>query len=404
MQAVTTTMTNQPALKLEKLSKRFGADYVVQGIDLEVRHGETVALLGPSGCGKSTTLRMVAGLERPSEGGITCEGRVISSAAEGVFLPPEQRQVGMVFQAYALWPHKTVFENVAYPLQLRRMSTAVVRKKVLEALALVGLAELESRPVPRLSGGQQQRVALARALVYEPSILLLDEPFSNLDTKLRTQLRLELKELQKKIRLTTLFVTHDQVEALSIADRVVIMNRGRIEEINTPRNVYENSSTRFVRDFLGKVVTLRAVVLAREPGAVRLGLGDQAGADRTQALVVPGGPEVVREGELVEVAARPEDVRVAASPAELPAHNVLEGRIETLLFVGSGFECKIRVGGQTVLLELPRSVAWAEGQSVYIHLPPQATRVWSLADADAADAVPARAGAKPAAAVAVAVA
>jgi iron(III) transport system ATP-binding protein len=308
----------------------------------------------------------------------------------------------MVFQAYALWPHKTVFENVAYPLQLRRLSAAVVRKKVLEALALVGLAELESRPVPRLSGGQQQRVALARALVYEPSILLLDEPFSNLDTKLRTQLRLELKELQKKIRLTTLFVTHDQVEALSIADRVVIMNRGRIEEINTPRNVYEHSSTRFVRDFLGKVVTLGGLVLAREPGAVRLGLGDEAGAgaDRRQALAVPCGPEAVREGELVEVAARPEDVRVAASPAELPAHNVLEGRIETLLFVGSGFECKIRVGGQTVLLELPRSVAWAEGQAVYIHLPPQATRVWSLADAAAA--VPACAGAKPAAAVAVA--
>lgn len=400
MHAVTTTTTNAPALKLEQVSKRFGPDYVVEGIDLELARGETVALLGPSGCGKSTTLRMVAGLERPSEGVITCEGRVISSAAQGVFLPPEQRKVGMVFQAYALWPHKTVFENVAYPLQLRGMAGAVIRRKVLEALALVGLAELESRPVPRLSGGQQQRVALARALVYEPTLLLLDEPFSNLDTKLRTQLRLELRELQKKIRLTTLFVTHDQVEALSIADRVVIMNRGRIEEIGTPRKVYEHSSTRFVRDFLGKVVTFRAVVLASGQGEVQLGVGDETRADRAQPLTAPHGAAPARAGDLVEIAARPEDVRVAASRAELPAHNVLEGRIETLLFVGSGFECKIRVGVQSVLLELPRSVAWAEGQPVFVHLPPLATRVWPLADA--APAVPGCAAAKPAAAVAVA--
>ncbi|MEX0729800.1 MAG: ABC transporter ATP-binding protein [Aquisalimonadaceae bacterium] len=365
-----------PALKLENLSKAFGADYAVQGINLDVEHGETVALLGPSGCGKSTTLRMVAGLEQPTDGAIYCEGKVIASVADNLFCPPEKRNIGMVFQAYALWPHKTAYENVAYPLELRRIKASVVRRKVYESLELVGLAGLEDRPVPRLSGGQQQRVALARALVYEPSILLLDEPFSNLDTKLRTQLRLELKELQKKIKLTTLFVTHDQVEALSVADRVVIMNSGRVEQIDAPGNVYEKSRTRFVRDFLGKVITLEATVKELPgPGKLRLAVDDCAGTQMISASCRSGSCGV---GDRMEIAIRPEEVRVGGVDQDLRGGNVVEGRIEALLYVGSCFESKIRIGKESVFLDIPRSINWKEQQPIFIQLPESSITLWPL--------------------------
>ncbi len=219
---------------------------------LDVRRGEVFTLLGPSGCGKTTTLRLVAGLERPDGGEITLRGRVVASAPRRVFVAPNRRNLGMVFQSYAIWPHMTVFENVAYPLTLRGLGRGGdPRSRVARVLDLVGLAGMEARSATLLSGGQMQRLALCRALVYEPDLLLLDEPFSNLDAKLREQMRLELRVLQRRLGITVLFVTHDQIEALSLSDRIAVMRQGRVEQVGPPRSLYEQPASAFVRDFLG---------------------------------------------------------------------------------------------------------------------------------------------------------
>ncbi|MYK34154.1 MAG: ABC transporter ATP-binding protein, partial [Chloroflexi bacterium] len=206
-------------LQLDRVSRTFGTTKAVDQVSLDVHAGEIFTLLGPSGCGKTTTLRLVAGLEQPDNGEIWVRDRLVASVPRNTFVPPHQRMMGMVFQSYAIWPHMNVFDNVSYPLRIRRMKRAEIRERVERVLNLVGLDGLESRPAPMLSGGQQQRVALARALIYEPAVLLLDEPFSNLDSKLREQMRVEVKQLQKTLGITVLFVTHDQTEALSLSDR-----------------------------------------------------------------------------------------------------------------------------------------------------------------------------------------
>ena len=215
-------------LRLDGVSKLFGSILAVDGVSLEIERGEIFTLLGPSGCGKTTTLRLVAGLEQPDGGEITLRDRVVASVPRRTFVAPHRRNLGMVFQSYAIWPHMTVFENVAYPLELRGVRRALVRERVAAVLELVGLAGLETRAATLLSGGQMQRLALCRALVYEPDLLLLDEPFSNLDAKLREQMRVELKLLQQKIGITVVYVTHDQLEALSLSDQVVVLNQGKI--------------------------------------------------------------------------------------------------------------------------------------------------------------------------------
>ncbi len=252
----------ETVLALDRVSKRFSEAAAVDSVSLSIRRGEVFTLLGPSGCGKTTTLRLVAGLEHPDAGEITLRDRVVASAARRHFVAPNQRNLGMVFQSYAVWPHMTVFENVAYPLQLRGLPKAAVREKVARVLDLVGLGGLETRPGTLLSGGQMQRLALCRALVYEPDLLLLDEPFSNLDAKLREQMRVEVKLLQRRLGITVLFVTHDQVEALSLSDRIAVMHRGRVEQVGSPRALYERPASAFVRDFLGQTVVLTGRVAA----------------------------------------------------------------------------------------------------------------------------------------------
>src|SRR5579884_3599892 len=205
-----------------------------------------LALLGPSGCGKTTTLRMVAGLERPTAGEIIFEGQTMASVSRAIYVPPDKRNTGMVFQSYALWPHMTVWENIAYPLKLRRVARKEAQAKVEYAIELIGLQAYAHASVTKLSGGQQQRVALARALVYEPSLLLLDEPFSNLDTKLREQMRVEIKLLQSKLGITILFVTHDQVEALSLSTRLAVLHQGRVQQVGAPREIYDVPINQFV--------------------------------------------------------------------------------------------------------------------------------------------------------------
>src|SRR5256714_4092946 len=237
-----------------------------QDVSFTVEEGRLFTLLGPSGCGKTTTLRSIAGLERPRAGEISVNGRVVFSSSSGVFVAPNRRGFGMVFQSYAIWPHMTVFENAAFPLEVgnRKYTRKQVRENVMRVLTAVQLDELADREATRLSGGQQQRLALARALVMEPQLLLLDEPLSNLDAKLRERMRFELKRLQRELRITTVYVTHDQSEALALSHSIAVMNAGRIQQVGTPREFYERPGSQFVADFAGTTTLLEAILSAAD--------------------------------------------------------------------------------------------------------------------------------------------
>ncbi|MDE2765838.1 MAG: ABC transporter ATP-binding protein [Chloroflexota bacterium] len=365
---------NGAVLQLRGVSKSFGSVRAVASMDLDIRAGEVFTLLGPSGCGKTTTLRLLAGFEEPDAGEIVFAGRPIVSVQRRVNVPPHKRDMGMVFQSYAVWPHMTVFENVAYPLRARRVPRAEIRERVLRALELVGLQGLEERPGPLLSGGQQQRVAVARALVYEPRLLLLDEPFSNLDARLREQMRVELKILQRELGISVLLVTHDQIEALSLSDRLAVMNMGSVEQLGPPDEVYSAPVSPFVRDFLGRVVVLSGVVESAAGGtaAVRIRAAGEP------VLQCPCEGEPPEEGRAVSVAVRPEVVSVTPGAADgALAPNAIEGRIEALLFMGDSYECRIELGeDQHVLLQAPRTVRWEEGSPVVLGFPQEHLTLW----------------------------
>jgi ABC-type Fe3+/spermidine/putrescine transport system ATPase subunit len=330
------TMNDKPVLELRDVTKRFGDVVAVNRVNVAIQPGEVFTLLGPSGCGKSTTLRIVAGLENPDEGQLLLNDRLIVSARDGLFLPPERRNMGMVFQSYAIWPHFTVFENIAFPLRLRRWSRDRIRERVREVLDIVGLSGLQDRGATMLSGGQQQRVALARALSYNPEILLLDEPLSNLDAKLREHMRLELHSIQRRLGIAVLFVTHDQTEAMTLSDRVAVMNAGQLEQVGPPSEVYERPATPFVRDFLGRALILEGVVrrgtdgahleLADEPGrALSFGDGQLSGFD---------------DGAAVAVACRPEDTRLEP-PGPVTANRV-PVVVEEAAYLGERVEYSVR--------------------------------------------------------------
>src|SRR3954470_13125876 len=299
-------------ITIRGLSKSFGANAegaAVNDIDLEIKDNSFVTLLGPSGCGKTTTLRLIAGYIIPDHGTIEVDGRQLSSA--GAVVPPESRGMGMVFQNYAVWPHKNVYENVVFGLKLRKVPAAAARKKVEETLGLVNLSGLEARYPNELSGGQQQRVALARSLVVEPDILLLDEPLSNLDAKLRERMRVELKDLQRRTRITFVYVTHDQAEALALSDMVAVMSGGRLQQFGTPFDVYAHPASRMVADFMGLVnlVPGRVRALANGGGTVEIS------PDLTLGVAAVHG---LKPGEGVDVAIRPEYIRLGG-PAGVSA-------------------------------------------------------------------------------------
>ena len=362
-------------LTIRRLTKKFDSFTAVDNIDLDVNPGEMLALLGPSGCGKTTTLRMIAGLARPTSGDIEYEGRPFVSTARRIHLPPEKRNIGMVFQSYALWPHMTVFDNVGYPLRLRRVKSSEIKTRVQAVLDLIGLGALAGQTVPQLSGGQQQRVALARALVYEPSLMLFDEPFSNLDAQLRAQMRIELKALRKKVHMTGLFVTHDQIEALSLADRVAIMRLGKIEQLGAPIEVYRTPATRFVRDFLGKVINLHGKVRSTAAnGEIAVDIDGLSGGP---VLAKAAAGVSLKPGDKAEVSIRPEYAEVLREPRGSAA-NVVAGTIEDLLFTGDGFETRTRIGDGTILLQLSADGAWREGQNIALHLRQDAVTAWPL--------------------------
>jgi len=368
-------MQKQNILCLKDVHKFFpGGNRAVNGLTLEIRQGEIFTLLGPSGCGKTTTLRMIAGLEQPDEGEIRLHEKILASPAQNISVPPHKRRMGMVFQSYAIWPHLTVFETVAYPLRARRTPAIEIRKRVAHMLELVGLQGKEDRPGPALSGGQQQRVALARALVYEPEILLLDEPFSNLDAKLREQMRIELKLLQRRVGVTVILVTHDQMEALSLSDRMVVMNQGQAEQIGTPKHLYEMPATPFVKDFIGKSVSLKAEIEsigADKQITVTMG----AGKDRQRLVSRNNFVESGGKGQKVAVTARPEDIAVNPNGAGA-GQNQLEGTVNALLFMGDRFECHVKIGEQAILVYTPRNQQLEEGQKVRLYFPPEDISVW----------------------------
>jgi ABC-type Fe3+/spermidine/putrescine transport system ATPase subunit len=333
------SVPDAPVLELSGLSKRFGNVVAVDHISFTILPGEVFTLLGPSGCGKSTTLRLVAGLEQPEEGTLQLRGKTIVSAAQRLFLPPERRNMGMVFQSYAIWPHMTVFENVAFPLQLRHWPKQKIREAVGHTLGVVGLAGLEQRPATMLSGGQQQRVALARALVYNPDILLLDEPLSNLDAKLREHMRDELRSLQRRLGIAVLFVTHDQAEAMALSDRVAVMNAGHIEQVGTPVEVYERPATAFVRDFLGRAITLECVV-RREASRGWLEL---AAEPSTSFAFNDSVLDQYATGSGMHLSCRPEDLQL--TPAGAGGQNSFRATVEEVLYLGERIEYRVRTGG-----------------------------------------------------------
>ncbi len=363
-------------LKLDHVSKFFGPVQAVKEASLEVHRGEVLTLLGPSGCGKTTTLRMIVGLERVSEGEIIYGGRIVDSATRRQFVPPHKRNMGMVFQSYAIWPHMTVFENVAYPLKIRRVKGREVRERVGHALEQVGLAGYEQRPATMLSGGQQQRVAVARALVFEPDILLMDEPFSNLDAKLREQMRGELRILQRRLGITVLFVTHDQIEALSLSDRIVVMNQGKIEQVGTPVELYRHPATPAVRDFLGRTIMFHGQIVRHEAaGSATVRLQDERGPLVLARHVAEDG---LAPGDPCAVAIRPESIHVRPGDGSAGQQaNAVAGKVETLLFIGDRYEAAVALPwGQSVVIYLPPSDEWQEGRDIVIDLPAEDVHVW----------------------------
>jgi ABC-type Fe3+/spermidine/putrescine transport system ATPase subunit len=360
-------------LRLERISKSFGDFKAIDDLNLTVQQGEVFALLGPSGCGKSTTLRQIAGLDHPDSGTISLRDKVLFSSDSGDCVPPQKRNMGMVFQSYAIWPHLSVFETVAYPLRLRRRPADEIDRNTRAMLRQVGLEDMADRPSTNLSGGQQQRVALARALVYQPDVLLLDEPFSNLDVKLREQMRVELKLLQRQVGVTVILVTHDQSEALSLSDRIAVMNAGRVEQVGSPMELYENPATPFVRDFIGQTTKVPVDVIGAEEGSVQVSLGNGSNkltctASRLSSITV---------GTKAAACIRPESVRIGSGVVE-PDGNVLQGSIEALLFLGDRFECAVRVDGVPMVVYAPRTERLLEGQTVKIQVPSQALSLWPL--------------------------
>jgi iron(III) transport system ATP-binding protein len=340
----------------------------VNDVSFEVEEGQFFTLLGPSGCGKTTTLRAIAGLERTDDGTITLDGRVVQSRSPKVFVRSEDRDVGMVFQSYAIWPHMTVYDNVAFPLKAanrrrRRIPRGNVRAHVMDVLEKVQLNGYEKRMASKLSGGQQQRLALARALGSDPKILLLDEPLSNLDAGLRELMRTELRRLQRSVGVTTLYVTHDQSEALSMSNRVAVMDGGKIIQLARPREIYRRPATRFVASFVGRTNLLDATVLGKgDDGALLL----ETAAGNFQA-VCPEGAQIHDE---MSLSVRPEDVRLSV---ERPSHtaNVVQGRIEYVLFLGDAIEYHVSVGNELLIARLHPDLEFKRREDVFVDFPVQ---------------------------------
>ncbi len=340
-------------IRIAGLVKRHGTFTAVDGLDLDVASGELVVLLGPSGCGKTTTLRCIAGLDDASGGEIWIGDDLVSSTKLRV--PPERRAIGMVFQSYALWPHMTVADNLGFGLKLQRVEEAEKRRRVAEALELVGMGGYGMRNAGELSGGQQQRVALARAVVLRPKILLFDEPLSNLDAKMRERMRVEIRELQERLRITAVYVTHDQQEAMVIADRIVLMRAGRIEQVGSPRDIYHRPATRFAAEFIGSANILAGQVAADNRVSV-------------EGIPLATAPGHHRPGDPVQIVLRPEHIAIQRGSATGASR--LAGRVTRATFLGNLGEIEVLVGTQTLRVQTSPAGDWSVGDAVALHVEP----------------------------------
>jgi len=335
----------EPVVRVQNLVKRFrradGTELqALNGVSFEIQPSEFVVLLGPSGCGKTTLLRSVAGLEQPDEGAIEVLGRTVYSAEEGVFVPPERRRLSMIFQSYALWPHMTAYANIAYPLQCRKVPKKEIAERVNQVLGLVGIPNLGKQHPGALSGGQQQRVALARALVANDRLVLFDEPLSNVDAKVREQLRMELLTMQADLRFAALYVTHDQIEAMELADRIAVMNSGRIAQLGSPSDVYDRPTNPYVARFIGTVNEVRGTVVdVKHDGArVETELGEMIG-EASHGIGI---------GDQVVVMVRPELLEMSATESRASSDsNSWRGTVKTAVYVGSHTEYIVDVGGMS---------------------------------------------------------
>jgi iron(III) transport system ATP-binding protein len=358
-------------LEVDQIEKSFKETKAVDRVSFGLRNGEFVTLLGPSGCGKTTTLRAIAGFETIDSGRIAIDGQIVSDPAKGLHVAPESRHFGMVFQSYAVWPHMTVAQNVAYGLHNMKLSRAESKDRVLRVLSMVGLEKEVDRPATMLSGGQQQRVALARAIVYEPKVLLFDEPLSNLDAKLRERMRLELRRLQAELGITSVYVTHDQEEAMVVSDRVIVMEKGRIRQIGNPQEIYDWPVSRYVAQFIGSANIFPAKV--REVGAgSRSVLVEAQVGDRTlplRSIFHHSAPPLGVDGF---VCIRNESISIVASNAStVSGQNTIAGVVQRQINMGSYMEFLVIANGHEIIVRAPRAVALAEGSAVDLLFAPE---------------------------------
>ena len=333
------------SVTIKNVTKAFGTNVVLKEFNQKFEDGEFITLLGPSGCGKTTMLRMIAGFEKPTSGEIWIGDKVVSS--QKTFLPPERRDIGMVFQSYAVWPHMTVAENVAYPLKIKKVARDEIKKEVDRVLEIVHLSQYAERIPSQLSGGQQQRVALARALVARPQLLLLDEPLSNLDAKLRESMRFEIKEIQSRLGITVVYVTHDQTEAMAMSDKIILINRGEIQQVGRPEEIYNHPANQFVADFLGKVVFMK--------GEVRDNRIFLTGTEQSYPY---SGDKTGK----VEIAVRPERVTLSTEKGDL------KGKLVSQYYLGDIDDCRVDIGGLTVRVIAPPEtyMLMKPGDDVYL--------------------------------------
>ena len=351
-------------IEIQKLFKRFKDTVAVNRIQLDIERGEMLTLLGPSGCGKTTTLRCIAGLERPEEGDILIDGKPMLSKG---FVQPSKRGIGMVFQNYAVWPHMKIFGNIVYGLKLQKLSKKEIRERAQNVLDLVGLSGLEDRYPSQLSGGQQQRVALARALVRNPKVLLLDEPLSNLDAKLREELRFEIKSLVRRMGITSVYVTHDQAEAMVISDRIAVMDSGNVVQIGTAQEIYQQPANRFVADFIGTMnfVSGEVTQVFQDTDTVHV---------RTEFCekMLCRAPESMetKPGEKVYASIRPEDVEVfTESPPSMD--NLFKGAIAHKAYLGNFLYLFVSIDGNMIRVQVSHHLPQQEGEEIYLQLNPE---------------------------------
>ncbi|MDF1593366.1 MAG: ABC transporter ATP-binding protein [Desulfobacterales bacterium] len=354
-----------PDVRIEKLIKRFGNVTAIDGVDIHIPDGKIVTLLGPSGCGKTTTLRCLAGFENADEGQIWIGDRLVFDSGQKINISPQKRGMGMVFQSYAVWPHMSVFENIAFPLRIRKASGSEVNERVLRAMQMVGIEELKDRLPSEISGGQQQRVAFARAIVYEPAVLLLDEPLSNLDAKLREQMRFEILELQRKIGVTTVYVTHDQEEAMVLSDEVLVMEFGKVIQRGDPEEIYFDPVNEFVADFIGKINFLRASVLSRRDDGSVVSIEEESFRTKVQTTRTN-----YAEGQKVLASVRPENIIIYPDKPQNEV-NTWPARLVRKNFLGGLFDMVVEVKGKELRCRTPFRVKAKSGSDIYIQIDPK---------------------------------